>query len=429
MHKPINSYVLSMKGPVKRATDGEQGNSSKMISRRRSPSNKENMNPNVGENSRNGTILSNKGESKQILAWGFGPKMPEKCMSPQRCGSGEKVKKVSNKLLQIYLRNKSKSPNTSQKRLFLGQSMESVSKQNNEKQKQRISVEKRDGFLKKYYSDYLRNKLSKKLVSENRKSQFLNKVSSQNIQIPIEFSKIRKSSYMDTDYSTNITSLRNSEQFIANDMGSFSKHPIAKNCFKHEKDRHNAKTSNSYLFKRKLAQKLAQIDESKLSKFYKQISSHPKDQQSEENKGKRHLNDMIRSCFNLSRITTEGLDHQKIKIEGKKSKRSLALNSSTKPASKSAEPRNRKLQVLDKQLVSKLSKLKTTETPANGAQKAVKTAEKGVQVDEWMVYNADAVKEANLIVNLDRMRGLMQQEVMERLSSDDDPETFFREIC
>ena len=91
------------------------------------------MNPNVGENSRNGTILSNKGESKQILAWGFGPKMPEKCMSPQRCGSGEKVKKVSNKLLQIYLRNKSKSPNTSQKRLFLGQSMESVSKQNNEK--------------------------------------------------------------------------------------------------------------------------------------------------------------------------------------------------------------------------------------------------------------------------------------------------------
>jgi hypothetical protein len=56
----------------------------------------------------------------------LGQNIPEKGLSPKRCCPSEKNKKVNNKLLQIYLKNKSKSPANSKGKLFLGQSIEYV---------------------------------------------------------------------------------------------------------------------------------------------------------------------------------------------------------------------------------------------------------------------------------------------------------------
>jgi hypothetical protein len=89
-------------------------------------------------------------------------------------------------------------------------------------------------------------------------------------------------------------------------------------------------------------------------------------------------------------------------------------------------PRER--QAIDFKALKLNKKLKVFEKPRVSSQKVVRTVDKAVQVDEWMVYNSDVVKEANLIVNLDRMKGLMQREAQERDSSEDEPNTFFREI-
>lgn len=432
MQKTINPYPLAIKIHYKLSKDQQIVNSLKRTPKTRSPSNKENINPNNGNHWRKGAKPGNTEDQKPGSRWGLGQNIPEKSLSPKRCCPSEKNKIVNNKLLQIYLKNKSKSPSNSKGKLFLGQSTEYRNPLTNEQPRRRISPEKRDDYLQKYYSDYLRNKLSKKITSEGCKSQFLNKISTQNVQIPIEFSKITKSSYMDSDSSTNLTSIRNSNQFHINDSAFYLKNPVGKVGFDRFKDGNASKVCNSSVSKSKLAYKFAEIDEPMISKFYKPKLNMAKGLKSEDDKSKRQLNEMIRSCFNLSRIATDSLERETKKVECRKSRRNIFCNSPQSNKPKSTEPKRMKCHVNDKQLISKLSrlnkKLKVLEKPRYSSQKVIKTAEKGVQVDEWMVYNADVVKEANLIVNLDRMKGLLQREAQERNSSEDDPNTFFREI-
>jgi hypothetical protein len=264
---------------------------------------------------------------------------------------------VNNKLLQIYLKNRSKSPANSKGKLFLGQSIEYTKTTTNEQMRPRISAEKRDDYLQKYYSDYLRNKLNKKITSEGCKSQFLNKISSQNIQIPIEFSKITKSSYMDSDSGTNLTSIRNSNQFHFNDLAYYSKNPVDKIGFNLLKNGTASEICNSSVSKLKLAHKFAKIDEPNISKFYKPKLHLTKGVDFENDKSKRQLNEMIRSCFNLSRIATDSLERETKKVECKKSRRSIFSNSPQNNKPKSTEPKRMKCHVNDKQLISKLSSL------------------------------------------------------------------------